>query len=102
MERQWNCGCKNCHEVRQNIHLHNRRIQSSIAISVGGKRWILLNASPDIRTQIISFPELAPIKGTIRSSAIDAIFLTDGEMDHVVGLLSLREQSNLQIVCIGS
>ena len=89
-------------QVRQNIHLHNRRTQSSVAVSVGGKRWILLNASPDICTQIISFPELAPIKGTIRGSAIDAVVLTDGEMDHMVGLLSLREQSNLQIVCTKS
>jgi len=45
---------------------------------------------------------LAPIKGTIRGSAIDAVVLTDGEMDHIVGLLSLREQSNLQIVCTKS
>jgi pyrroloquinoline quinone biosynthesis protein B len=42
---------------------------------------------------------LAPIKGTVRGSAIDTVVLTDGEMDHVVGLLSLREQSKLQLVC---
>ena len=73
-----------------------------MAVSIDGKQWILLNASPDIRTQVISFPELGPTKGTIRSSAIDAIVLTDGEMDHIVGLLSLREQSNLHLVCTGN
>ena len=93
---QWNCGCKNCRAVRQ--QLLGRRTQSSIVVSGDGKRWILLNASPDICTQIISFPELAPT-GTIRGSAICAVVLTDGEMDHIVGLLSLREQSKLQLVC---
>jgi pyrroloquinoline quinone biosynthesis protein B len=82
--------------------LDNRRTQSSVAVSADGKRWILLNASPDICTQIISFPELAPIKGAMRGSAIDAVVLTDGEMDHMVGLLSLREQSKLQLVCTKS
>ena len=100
--QQWNCGCKNCQAARQNIHSHNRQTQSSVAVSIDGKRWILLNASPDIRTQILSFPELGPTKGTIRDSAIEAIVLTDGEMDHIVGLLSLREQSKLHLVCTRS
>ena len=71
-------------------------------VSLDGKRWILLNASPDICTQIISFPVLGPVRGRIRGSAIDVIVLTDGEMDHVIGLLSLREQSKLQLVCTKS
>jgi pyrroloquinoline quinone biosynthesis protein B len=84
------------------MHADKRRTQSSVAVSVDGKRWILLNASPDIRTQIISLPELGPTKRTIRGSAIKAIVLTDGEMDHIVGLLSLREQSKLHLVCTKS
>jgi len=71
-------------------------------VSADEKRWVLLNASPDICTQIALFPELAPTKETIRGSAIDAIILTDGEMDHIVGLLSLREQSKIQLVCTKS
>jgi pyrroloquinoline quinone biosynthesis protein B len=99
---QWNCGCKNCCIAREDIQSCNRRTQSSIAVSDDEKRWILFNASPDICTQITSFSALDPSKGTIRGSAIDAVILTDGEMDHIVGLLSLREQSDLHLVCTKS
>ena len=62
----------------------------------------MFNASPDICAQIASFSVLSPSNETIRGSAIDAIILTDGEMDHIVGLLSLREQSDFQLVCTKS
>lgn len=99
---QWNCSCKNCQVERQNINSYNRRTQSSVAVNIDKRRWIILNASPDIRTQIISFSELGPAKGAIRDSAIEAIVLTDGEMDHILGLLSLREHSKLHLVCTGN
>lgn len=99
---QWNCSCKNCLSARQNIDPSNKRTQSSIAVNIDKNQWILLNASPDIRTQINSFTELGPAKGTIRDSAIETIVLTDGEMDHILGLLSLREHSKLHLVCTGN
>lgn len=71
--------------------------QSSAAVSENGRDWLLLNASPDLAYQFASFPPLAP--GALRGSAVAGVFLTDGEMDHVAGLLSLREQKKLRLVC---
>jgi pyrroloquinoline quinone biosynthesis protein B len=61
-------------------------------------RWSLLNAGPDLRSQILSFPELLPRGGT-RGSAIDAVLLNDAELDHISGLLSLREPQPVQLHC---
>jgi pyrroloquinoline quinone biosynthesis protein B len=68
------------------------RTQSSLAVSADGEVWALLNASPDIRQQITGMPYLAPhpSKGP-RSSPIEAVVLTNGDLDHIAGLLSLRE-----------
>ncbi len=85
---QWNCGCPNCAEAR---HTGRGRTQSSVAVSADGERWILLNASPDLRTQLAAHDELWP-QGR-RSSAIGAAILTDGEIDHTLGLLLLRESA---------
>jgi pyrroloquinoline quinone biosynthesis protein B len=74
------------------------RTQCSVAVSADGSRWILLNASPDLGQQMFSFPELLPRRG-VRGSAIDAVMLTDAELDHVAGLLSLRESQSIQIYC---
>ncbi len=88
---QWNCNCEHCRGLRQGI-LHVRpRTQSSVALSADGQRWFLLNASPDIRQQIEAFPPLTPPSGKTRGSAIAAIFLTDADLDHTLGLLHLRE-----------
>jgi pyrroloquinoline quinone biosynthesis protein B len=68
------------------------RTQSSLAVSRDGARWLLLNASPDIRQQIAATPELAPPPGSgARASPIAVVALTNGDVDHVAGLLSLRE-----------
>lgn len=88
---QWNCNCRQCHGVRQGT-LHARpRTQSSVALSADGKQWFLLNASPDIRQQIEAFPPLTPPPGKARGSGIAAVFLTDADLDHTLGLLILRE-----------
>src|SRR5258707_15852732 len=88
---QWNCNCKQCHGLRQGILQARPRTQSSVALSADGQRWFLLNASPDIRQQIEAFPPLTPPAGTTRGSSIAAIFLTDADLDHTLGLLILRE-----------
>ena len=95
---QWNCGCANCWAARRHPRSLPCRTQSSVAVSADGKRWLLLNASPDLRVQLSSFPLLAAPKGRLRGSPIHAVVLTDGEMDHVTGLLSLREQKELRLV----
>lgn len=89
---QANCNCRNCADVRAGKPGLRPRTQSSVAVSRDGGRWLLLNASPDIRQQISLTPELAPRAGQpMRWSPIAAVALTNGDVDHVAGLLSLRE-----------
>ena len=86
---QWNCGCPNCRDVRSGALGAKALTQECVAVSSDGERWFLLNASPEIRSQIESFPQLHP-RGP-RHSPIAAIVLTNGDLDHCLGLLSLRE-----------
>ena len=89
---QINCNCRNCADVRSGRAGLRPRTQSSLAVSGDGERWVLLNASPDLRQQLAATPELAPrADGGLRSSPIAAVVLTNGDVDHVAGLLSLRE-----------
>jgi pyrroloquinoline quinone biosynthesis protein B len=89
---QANCNCRNCSDVRQGKPGLRARTQSSIAVSADGLSWVLLNASPDLRQQIAATPELAPRpRDPARTSPIKAVVLTNGDVDHVAGLLSLRE-----------
>jgi pyrroloquinoline quinone biosynthesis protein B len=89
---QANCNCRNCADVRRGAPGLTPRTQSSLAVSRDGKRWVLLNASPDLRQQINATPELAPSSDQgPRSSPITAVVLTNADVDHVAGLLSLRE-----------
>jgi pyrroloquinoline quinone biosynthesis protein B len=92
---QWNCGCPNCRGVRERAIKAAPRTQESVAVSADGARWFLLNASPEIRQQIEAFPPLHP-RGP-RHSPIAAIFLTNGDLDHCLGLLSLRESHPLVV-----
>ncbi len=92
---QWNCGCPRCRAVRDGSRPCRSRTQSSIAVSADYRRWFLLNASPDIRAQIESFPALHP-QG-VRDSPLEAVLLTDGELDHTLGLLLLREAGDLEV-----
>jgi pyrroloquinoline quinone biosynthesis protein B len=93
---QWNCNCDNCRSARKSGNFFT---QSSAAVSNDGKNWLLLNASPDLVFQFASFAPLLPQGKNLRGSAVQAVILTDGEMDHVAGLLSLREQKTLRLIC---
>ena len=86
---QWNCACPNCRGLREGTIRATPRTQESVAVSADGRAWFLLNASPDIRQQIESFPALHPRKP--RDSPIQGILLSNGDLDHCLGLLSLRE-----------
>lgn len=92
---QWNCGCPNCVSVRAGDPRVLARTQESVAVSADGERWFLLNASPEVRSQIESFPALHP-RGP-RHSPIAGILLTNGDLDHCLGLLSLRESQRLNV-----
>jgi pyrroloquinoline quinone biosynthesis protein B len=90
---QWNCGCPVCTAVRAGAGL--ARTQSSVAVSADGRRWFLINASPDVHTQIEAFPGLHAHEG--RATPIEAVLLTDAELDHTLGLLLLREARGLSL-----
>lgn len=96
---QWNCNCETCAGVRSGRLQAQARTQSSIAVSANGIDWLLVNASPDIRSQILATPELQPGRA-LRDTAIRAVFLMDAQIDHVTGLLMLREsRTRLPIYC---
>src|SRR5580692_6978600 len=87
---QWNCGCPVCRMARtENPEV--RSTQASIAVSADGEHWYLVNASPDLRQQLIATPQLHPKRGELRHSPISGVILTNGEIDAVAGLLSMRE-----------
>ncbi|PZA12682.1 pyrroloquinoline quinone biosynthesis protein PqqB [Rhodopseudomonas palustris] len=92
---QWNCGCPVCRAAFADAGL--RRTQASVAVSADGAHWFLINASPDLRQQIISTPQLHPRAGALRHSPIAGVILTNGEVDAVAGLLSMREGSPFTI-----
>jgi pyrroloquinoline quinone biosynthesis protein B len=92
---QWNCGCPGCRAVRDGSRPCRPRTQSSVAVSADRRRWFLLNASPDVRTQIESFPALHPRDG--RATPLEAVLLTDAELDHTLGLLLLREGRGVDV-----
>ena len=93
---QWNCGCEVCRAARDQ-HPELRRTQASIAFSADGAHWFLVNASPDLRQQLIATPQLHPRPGALRHSPISGVILTNGEIDAVTGLLSMREGSPFAI-----
>ena len=88
---QWNCSCSNCAGLRNGALRSRPRTQSSIAIAGAGESsWALVNASPDVRAQLEANPVLQPGRA-VRDTAIAAIILVDGQIDHTIGLYMLRE-----------
>jgi pyrroloquinoline quinone biosynthesis protein B len=87
---QWNCACPNCSAARRGAQ--PRRTQSSLAVSADGESWVLLNVSPDIAAQIEACPALLP-RGR-RGTPITSILLTDANVDHLGGLVTLRQAGN--------
>jgi len=85
---QWNCGCENCNLARAGAI--PAQTQSSIAVSADGVDWSIINASPDIREQLRLARHLHPTD--LRKSPIASVLVTNGDIDHIAGLLTLREQ----------
>ncbi|WP_018264638.1 MULTISPECIES: pyrroloquinoline quinone biosynthesis protein PqqB [Methylosinus] len=99
---QWNCNCANCRAVREGKPGFSARTQSSLAVSANGVDFALLNASPDLRQQIAQAPQLSPgPQDGLRASPIKSVVLTNGDVDHVAGLLNLREAQAFSIYSSG-
>ncbi|MER8864293.1 pyrroloquinoline quinone biosynthesis protein PqqB [Mesorhizobium sp. M0751] len=95
---QWNCNYRLSRAARTGVGGVHSRTQSSVAASADGLGWVLFNASPDIRQQIAATPELQPAHDApLRSTPIRAVVLTNADVDHVAGLLSLRERQPFAI-----
>ncbi|WP_238372774.1 pyrroloquinoline quinone biosynthesis protein PqqB [Heliomarina baculiformis] len=90
---QWNCGCENCNLARAGKI--PSQTQSSVAFTGSGKDWAVLNASPDIRQQFADCPDLHPTG--LRTLPLHSVLVTNGDIDHVAGLLTLREMQPFKI-----
>jgi pyrroloquinoline quinone biosynthesis protein B len=93
---QWNCACTNCSRLRAGEFPNQGRSQAQVLVCSGERGCYLLNASPDLRTQILSTPLLNP-QHSPRHSPITGIILTSADVDSVIGLLHLREFQPLEI-----
>jgi pyrroloquinoline quinone biosynthesis protein B len=107
---QWNCACRNCVAIRKGHFFGRPRLQTQVAICESGDSWFLLGASPDLRQQIEASTALQP-HGSVRSSPIAGAVLASADIDHVLGLLLLRElhpfqvwatQPVIEILCAGN
>jgi pyrroloquinoline quinone biosynthesis protein B len=87
---QWNCNCRCCRAARDGSLPVTARSQSSICVGSDGTHWVLINASPDIRQQILAFPPLQPAR-SVRDTGIVGVVLVDSQIDHTAGLPVLRE-----------
>jgi pyrroloquinoline quinone biosynthesis protein B len=102
---QWNCACTNCARLRAGTLLSKSRTQAQLAISANGHEWFLLGASPDLRMQLEATPPLLPSNQSAanhRSSPIAGVVFLSAELDHSVGLLTLRERHPLRIYATAS
>jgi pyrroloquinoline quinone biosynthesis protein B len=96
---QWNCACVNCAAARAGKIA--AQTQSSIAISNDSedkRQWFLINASPDLPRQIENTPQLQPRRESPRNTPISAVFLTNADIDHALGILLLRQHETPVVV----
>jgi pyrroloquinoline quinone biosynthesis protein B len=93
---QWNCACPNCSRLRAGRLRSQARSQAQLVVCPSAGECLLLNASPDLRSQILSTPLLAPAQSP-RHTPIAGVFLTSADVDSVIGLLHLREFQPLHI-----
>jgi pyrroloquinoline quinone biosynthesis protein B len=91
---QWNCACSNCAGLRDRSVRAKPRTQTQIAFTPDDYVWFLIGASPDLRAQILSTPELSPNASTPGRSPIGGVFLPSADVDAAMGLLHLREFQN--------
>ena len=97
---QWNFWCTSCRTAREAPERAHARTQSSVAVSADGRRWFLLDASPDVREQIATLPSARTTEP--RHVPVEGIVLTDAELDHTLGIELLREGRALHLWATGS
>ncbi len=97
---QWNCGCLNCSMARDPASALRPQTQSSLAVSLDGEAWAVFNASPDMREQVGANLALQPRR--LRHSPIKSVVLTNGDIDHLAGLLVLREKQAFTVFSTGA
>lgn len=97
---QWNCNCPNCAAARDPSSGLSPQTQSSLAVSIDGENWAVFNASPDIRQQIQQTPALHP--KTLRHSPIRSVVITNADVDHIGGLLTIREKQTFDLFATSS
>src|ERR1700685_1121519 len=93
---QWNCLCAASRLAWGGDKRAKPRSQASLAVSADGGNWTLINASPDLRAQLMATPQLRP-RGEARGSPIAAVVLTGAEVDQIAGLLALRERQPFEL-----
>jgi pyrroloquinoline quinone biosynthesis protein B len=101
---QWNCNCPVCRVAWDSDGRVAHRTQSSIAVSTDGDAWCLINCSPDLRHQIIANRQLHPRhpdQHGRRDTPIAAVVLTNADVDHVAGLLTMREKQAFRLFATG-
>jgi len=98
---QWNCSCNNCQSARSNPTF--ARSQSQLAVSGDGQQWMLINASPDLRDQFYRTPSLHPDPHNgLRNTPVAGVLLTSADLDHILGLLLMREFTPVTIYATAS
>ncbi len=93
---QWNCACSNCARLRAGNFHGSARTQAQLAVRESGRPWCLINASPDLRAQILADVDFTP-RAAPRDSPIAAVVLSGADVDQVAGLLHLREFHSFRI-----
>ena len=99
---QWNCNCEVCALARKNDGSVLPRSQSSIAVSGDGENWCILNCSPDIRQQLSDNRALWPKPDEHRHTPIASVVVTNADVDHIAGLLVLREKQAFDLFATGA
>jgi len=100
---QWNCGCANCNFARENPL--SARTTDSLAVrykNPGRDNWAIVNPGVDLRHQLAKHAQLQPpADGAVRNTPIQSVIVTDGELDHTMGLINLREGAALKVFATG-
>ena len=99
---EWDCACNNCTKARHDQLA--KRTRSSIAITLNGEKYILIDSGHDIKTQLEIHgivPRANTTKNTFRESRIDSVLLTHGHADHTVGLAEFCTGKSFEIPVYG-
>jgi pyrroloquinoline quinone biosynthesis protein B len=72
------------------------RAAGAVAVSGDGPQWVLLNISPAVALQLATDARLLQHAG-LADAGVRSVVLTDAQLDHVTGLLSLRDGAPIHL-----